>query len=71
MEPKFESDNHYEVLGIQKTASDNEIKKAYHKLAIIWHPDKNKNPKATDIFKRIAEAYETLSDKTRREEYDR
>ena len=53
------------TLGVSKTATDEEIKKAYRKLALKWHPDKNQDKKeeATEKFKLICEAYEVLSDK--------
>jgi DnaJ-class molecular chaperone len=62
----------YEVLEISKSASADEIKKAYKKLAIKWHPDKNpgKEKEATEKFKEIAEAYATLSDPQKRKNYD-
>ena len=52
------------TLGVSKTATDDEIKKAYRKLALKWHPDKNQDKKeeATEKFKTICEAYEVLSD---------
>ena len=63
--------NFYEILGVQRNAKDSEIKKAYKKLALIWHPDKNKSPGAEDKFKEISEAYDVLSDKEKREVFDK
>lgn len=63
--------DYYEVLGIQKSASDDEIKKAFRKLAVKYHPDKNPGDKAAEEkFKEINEAYSVLSDKTKRQRYD-
>jgi DnaJ-class molecular chaperone len=64
------SSDFYKVLGISKTASDVEIKAAYRKQALQWHPDRNKSPEATAKFKEINEAYEVLSDPQKRQTYD-
>ena len=62
--------DYYEVLGVTKTASDDEIKKAYRKMALRFHPDKNQSPGAEDKFKEIGEAYDVLSDAGKRQTYD-
>lgn len=63
--------DYYKILGIPRSATDDEIKKAYRKLALRYHPDKNKSPNAEEKFKEVAEAYEVLSDKSKRDLYDK
>ncbi|MDO4456069.1 MAG: DnaJ domain-containing protein, partial [Ligilactobacillus agilis] len=60
----------YEVLGVSKDASADEIKRAYRKLSKKYHPDLNKEPGAEAKFKEINEAYETLSDPQKKAQYD-
>jgi len=60
----------YETLGLSDNASESEIKKAYRKLARQYHPDVNKDPKAEEKFKEINAAYEVLSDKEKKAQYD-
>src|SRR5579871_5174709 len=60
----------YEVLGVQKGASKEDIKAAYRKLALQYHPDRNKDPGAEEKFKEISEAYAVLSDEGKRQQYD-
>ena len=63
--------NYYSVLGLNKGASDEEIKKAYRKLAMQYHPDRNADDsKAEEKFKKVSEAYAVLSDKKKRGQYD-
>lgn len=62
--------DYYEVLGVAKSATADELKRAYRKLALEWHPDRNKSPEATDTFKEINQAYEILSDPQKRQSYD-
>lgn len=63
--------DYYQILGISRNASDDEIKKAYRKLALKYHPDKNKAASAEERFKEVAEAYEVLSDKKKKDIYDK
>ena len=63
--------DYYEILGVSKSASKDEIKKAYRKLALKYHPDKNKGDKASEEkFKEASEAYHVLSDDKRKTNYD-
>jgi molecular chaperone DnaJ len=62
--------DYYEVLGVGKAASKDKIKDAYRKMALQYHPDRNKSPGAEERFKEISEAYAVLSDDAKRREYD-
>jgi len=63
--------DYYEILGVDRNASQDEIKKAYRKLSMLYHPDKNKgDKKAEEKFKEINEAYSVLSDETKKNQYD-
>jgi curved DNA-binding protein len=64
------SKDYYQILGVSRTASSEEIKKAYRKLAMQYHPDRNKDKKAEAKFKEISEAYAVLSDVEKRKQYD-
>ncbi|KAL1414204.1 hypothetical protein MTO96_007680 [Rhipicephalus appendiculatus] len=63
--------DYYKLLGVSKNATEEDIKKAYRRLALRYHPDKNRAPGASERFKEITEAYTVLRDKKTREEYDR
>ena len=65
------SEDLYQILGVSRTASKDEIKKAHRKLALKFHPDKNPGKEAQERFKRIQEAYDVLSDDEKRAAYDR
>lgn len=69
---KTEEESFYSILGVKKTATKKDIKKAYRKLAMRWHPDKNRDKKEESelMFKKISEAYKVLFDDTKRKEYD-
>ncbi len=62
--------DYYEIIGVDKKASPDDIKKAYRKLALQYHPDRNKSPDAEEKFKEISEAYAVLSDQNKRQQYD-
>ncbi len=62
--------DYYEVIGVSKDAQDNEIKSQYRKLALKFHPDRNKSEEAAEHFKEVSEAYAVLSDKEKRQLYD-
>ncbi|MDD5495327.1 MAG: DnaJ domain-containing protein [Dehalococcoidia bacterium] len=65
------TNDYYSVLGVPRGATDEQIKKAFRKLAFEHHPDRNNNPEAEARFKEINEAYEVLSDSQKRAYYDR
>ena len=63
--------NLYDALGVASTATHAEIRKAYRKAAVQYHPDRNPSSEAQEVFRQITEAYEVLNDPTRRDLYDR
>lgn len=62
--------DYYQILGISRTATDRQIKKAFRKLAMKYHPDKNKSKDAEEKFRQIVQAYKVLSDEKKRRQYD-
>ncbi|MBN2334664.1 molecular chaperone DnaJ [Candidatus Bathyarchaeota archaeon] len=66
-----EKRDYYEVLGVERGASPDDVKRAFRKLAFQYHPDRNKEPEAEEKFKEISEAYAVLSDEQKRQQYDR
>lgn len=68
--PSVDNRKFYEILGVNADASDADLKKAYRKLAMKWHPDRNKSPEANSKFQQISRAYDVLSDPEKRKVYD-
>lgn len=62
--------NYYKELGVHRSATPNDIRTAYKRLALLWHPDRNKATDAEEKFKKIKQAYDVLIDEQRRREYD-
>ncbi len=62
--------DYYEVLGVERGATPEDLKKAFRKQALKYHPDRNKEPDANDRFKEVNEAYQVLSDPQRKAQYD-
>jgi len=66
----IEAKNYYKILGLKKSASEKEIKKAFREKAKLYHPDKNDSPDAEAEFRELVEAYEILTDEKKRQSYD-
>lgn len=64
------AEDYYKTLEVDKNADADTIKKAYKRLALKWHPDKNKSPEAEGMFKKVGEAYDVLSNPKKRQIYD-
>nr|NP_727674.1 uncharacterized protein Dmel_CG32640 [Drosophila melanogaster]NP_727675.1 uncharacterized protein Dmel_CG32641 [Drosophila melanogaster]AAN09649.1 uncharacterized protein Dmel_CG32640 [Drosophila melanogaster]AAN09650.1 uncharacterized protein Dmel_CG32641 [Drosophila melanogaster] len=63
-------EDYYMILGVDHNATDEEIRRAYKRMALIYHPDKNKHPRTTAQFRKINEAFNVLSDASARRKYD-
>ena len=63
--------DYYNALGIQRNATEEEVRKAFRRKALEFHPDRNKDPDAAELFKEVNEAYQVLTDPERRAQYDR
>ena len=63
--------DYYEILGVKKNASEDEIRKSYKKLAIKFHPDKNKSKHSSDAFKKVSHSFTVLSNKEKKANYDK
>lgn len=63
--------DHYKELGVNRNATSTDIRSAYKRLALLWHPDRNKAQDAEEKFKKIKQAYDILCDEKQRREYDR
>ena len=70
IESVLKEKDYYKILGLNKQATTDDIRKAYKKLAIKYHPDKNKHPKSADAFKKISHAFSVLSDNNKKHNYD-
>ena len=64
------SEDYYSILGLKRDCNPNDIASAYRKMALLWHPDRNNSPEAEEKFNKLAEAYETLSNPEKRENYN-